>query len=306
MSFPNNATLCILGCGNLGKAILRSVIGTSGSNSENLPFTEFIACVRSEKSQKALSSEAAQYQQQLTILRGENIRAVRQSDVIILGADPADIETVLREDGLSDALSNKLIISVVAGWTRQKLEATIFGTETTTENQAGRGWVVRTLPNIAATVSQGLTAIEVDPSGPSLPDHHMQLTTSIFERVGRVVHIPPRLMNATTAVGGSTPAFFAVVVDALVDAAVAVGVPRDMAQTMIYQSMKGTASLLQSGIHPGVLKDQGTSPEGCTIGGLMVMEEGAVRGHVGRALREAVTLARLMETKTHVNDTRNI
>ena len=111
-------------------------------------------------------------------------------------------------------------------------------------------------------------------------------------------------MDATTAVGGSTPAFWAVICDAFIDAAVAVGVPRDQAKTMIYQSMKGTAEILQSGVGPGQLKEEGTSPEGCTIGGLMVMEEAGVRGHLGKALREAVTIARLMGKVEHVNDTR--
>jgi pyrroline-5-carboxylate reductase len=69
-----------------------------------------------------------------------------------------------------------------------------------------------------------------------------------------------------------------VIVDAMIDAAVAVGMPRDMAHVMIFQAMQGTASLLQSGVHPALLKDQGTSPEGCTIGGLMMMEEAGVRG----------------------------
>lgn len=217
--------------------------------------------------------------------------------------DPADIENVLAQPGIREALENKLLISIAAGWTRQKLEKTIYGGETTVENAGSRAWVVRTLPNIAAQVSQSLTAIEV--SEPTLPDEYLQVTTGIFERIGRTVQIPPHLMNATTAVGGSTPAFFAVICDAMIDAAVAVGVPRDLAHTMIFQSMQGTATMLQSGIHPALLKDQGTSPEGCTIGGLMVMEEAGVRGHIGRALREAVTLARLMETSSHVNDTRH-
>lgn len=73
---------------------------------------------------------------------------------------------------------------------------------------------------------------------------------------------------------------------------------------MIYQSMMSTAAQLQSGVHPRVLKDHGTSPEGCTIGGPIVMEEGAVRGHMGRALREAVTIARRMDGDAHVSDTR--
>lgn len=289
-----------LGIGNLGSAILNSLITTSESDPL---FSRFIACVRSEASEKKLAGKYPQHRNRLSISRGNNTQAVRDSDVIILGVDPADIESVLKQPGLPEALEGKLLISIAAGWTRQKLEETIYGSETTNANQAGRAWVIRTLPNIAAQVSQSLTAIEV--SEPSPPESYLKITTEIFERIGRAVQIEPRLMNATTAVGGSTPAFFAVICDALIDAAVAVGVPRNLAHTMIFQSMQGTATMLQSGMHPAVLRDQGTSPEGCTIGGLMVMEEAGVRGHIGRALREAVTLARLMETTEHVNDTRH-
>lgn len=74
---------------------------------------------------------------------------------------------------------------------------------------------------------------------------------------------------------------------------------------MIFQSLQGTVPMFQAGMHPAMLRYQGTYPEGCTIGGLMVVEEAGVRGHVGRALREAVTLARLTETTPHVNDRRH-
>ncbi|KAJ6008649.1 hypothetical protein N7522_003665 [Penicillium canescens] len=303
MANIQNGTLCILGCGNLGIAILNGLISVPAEKSSELPFTRYIACVRSESSEKRLTERFAQSMNKISISRGDNIQAVQSADVIILGVDPADIQTVLTQPGLREALTDKLLISIAAGWTRQKLEAIIYGSATTADNTAGRAWVVRTLPNIAAQVSQSLTAIES--SEPALPERYLQITTSIFEQIGKAVHIDPRLMNATTAVGGSTPAFFAVICDAMIDAAVAVGVPRDLAHTMIFQSMQGTATMLQSGTHPAMLKDQGTSPEGCTIGGLMVMEEAGVRGHVGRALREAVTLARLMETTDHVNDTRH-
>ncbi|CAM1509726.1 Fc.00g000610.m01.CDS01 [Cosmosporella sp. VM-42] len=302
MAELQDATLCVLGSGNLGTPILRNLLDSKPDGQDSLPFSRFIACVRSDKSQQRLQQQFSQSLNKPAIYKGENVKAMQESDVIILAAHPADIETVLTEPGIREALGNKLLISVAAGWTRQKLESTIYGSETTKTNTEGRAWVVRTLPNIAAQVSQSLTAIEI--SEPAVPETYLSLTNSIFEKIGEVVQIHPRLMNATTAVGGSTPAFFAVICDALIDASVAVGVPRDAAQTMIYQSMRGTAALLQSGIHPGMLKDQGTSPEGCTIGGLMVMEEGAVRGHVGRALREAVTVARLMGTVEHVNDTR--
>lgn len=286
--------------GNLGSAILNSLLTTS--ESEPL-FNRFIACVRSEASEKKLAAKYSQHEDRLSISRGNIVQAVRNSDVIILGVDPADVENALKQPGLPEVLESKLLISIAAGWTRQKLEETIYGSETTPTNQSGRARVIRTLPNIAAQVSQSLTAIEV--SEPSPPEADLKITTAIFERIGRAVQIEPRLMNATTAVGGSTPAFFAVICDALIDAAVAVGVPRNLAHTMIFQSMQGTATMLQSGMHPAVLRDQGTCPEGCTIGGLMVMEEAGVRGHIGRALREAVTLARLMETTEHVNDTRH-
>ncbi|KAJ5180050.1 hypothetical protein N7492_003260 [Penicillium capsulatum] len=300
MADIKTTTLCLLGCGNLGTAILGSLMNSPQDGSL---FSKFIACVRSPGSEAKLTERFSQHLDRLEIRRGGNVNAVRASDVIILGVDPTDIESTLTQHGLREALAEKLVISIAAGWTRQKLEQTIYGSETTTNNKSDRAWVIRTLPNIAAQVSQSLTAIEV--SEPSPPVQYVHITTAIFEKIGKAVQIDPRLMNATTAVGGSTPAFFAVICDALIDAAVAVGVPRDMAHTMIFQSMQGTATMLQGGMHPAVLRDQGTSPEGCTIGGLMVMEEAGVRGHVGRALREAVTLARLMETTEHVNDTRH-
>ncbi|KAJ5772420.1 hypothetical protein N7520_002949 [Penicillium odoratum] len=293
-------TLCLLGCGNLGAAILDSLLNTSGKKPL---FSKFNCCIRSQLSEDKLKARFSSHLSQLNIWRDRNVEAVLASDVIILGVDPSDIEKVLTEPGIREALSSKLLISIAAGWARQTLEETIYGSKTTKSNVTGRAWVIRTLPNIAAQVSQSLTAIEM--SEPVPPSHYLQITKAMFDQIGRVVQIPPHLMNATTAVGGSTPAFFAVICDAMIDAAVAVGVPRELAHIMISQSMLGTATMLQSGIHPALLKDQGTSPEGCTIGGLMVMEEAGVRGHIGRAVREAVTLARLMETKSHVNDTRH-
>lgn len=277
------------------------VTGEPVKNDE-LRITRFIACTRSKESEQKLKDKFSDHSDKFSVVRGDNIKAVKDSDIVVLGVDPSVVDAVLKEKGLSDALKGKLLISVAAGWTRQKLESTLYGSQTTAENADGRAWVVRTLPNVAASVGQSLTAIEI--SEPNPPTQHLDITEAIFQQIGKTVQIEPRLMDATTAVGGSTPAFFAVIVDAMIDAAVAIGVPRDIAHTMIFQSMQGTASLLQSGIHPAILKDQGTSPEGCTIGGIMVMEEAGVRGHIGKALREAVTIARQMGSNPHVNDTR--
>ncbi|KAL4880770.1 pyrroline-5-carboxylate reductase dimerization-domain-containing protein [Aspergillus karnatakaensis] len=297
----SNHNLCILGCGNLGTAILQSLL-TSASPL----FTNYIACVQTSSSVERLTNQFPDQTSNNTLTISSptnNNQSIASASVVILALDPSAIATNLSKPGLREALAAKLLISVAAGWTRQKLEETIYGDATTPENQGERAFIIRTLPNIAALVSESLTAIEID-SERDIPSQHLDLTNAIFDTVGKTLQIPPSLIDATTAVAGSTPAMFAVIVDAMVDAAVAVGVPRAMAQSMVFQAMRGTAGMLQSGVHPGLLKDQGTSPEGCTIGGLMVMEERGVRGGVGRAVREAVTLARRMDGVGHVNDTR--
>ncbi|KAI1206252.1 pyrroline-5-carboxylate reductase [Annulohypoxylon truncatum] len=289
--------------GNLGTAILDSLIGSTDEKASPLPVKRIIACVRSERSAGRLSARLSSSHIPLEISSGNNAQAIEQSDVVLLGVDPADVHETLEESGLAAALAGKLLISIVAGWTRDQIETLLAEASAQSSDDYSKTWVIRTLPNIAATVSQSITAIEKP--DPKLPPEHLEFTDALFNRIGKTVHLAPSQMDAFTAVGGSTPAFFAVIVDALIDASVAVGMPRQEATATIVQSMLGTATLLQSGVHPGVLRDQGTSPEGCTIGGLMVLEELGVRGHLGRGLREAVTIARLMGKDPHVNDTRH-
>ncbi|KAH7028777.1 FAD-linked oxidoreductase-like protein [Microdochium trichocladiopsis] len=288
--------------------LMRRAVENRDAASGRLPFKTYIACVRSEAGEQRVRTELLTTDpgdKTLCVHRGDNAAAVRLSQVVILAVDPADVESVLSRPGMADALTGKLLISVAAGWTREQLEHTLSSKSNSASNKDGvnKVWIVRTLPNIAALVSESITAIE-EPA-PDLPPEHLELTEAIFSRIGETSLVPARLMDAVTAVGGSTPAFFSVICDAMIDAAVAVGLPREMARVMVVQSMKGSAEIMQSGgLTPAQLRDQGTSPEGCTIGGLMVLEEAGVRGHVGRALREAVTVARLMGKVAHVNDTR--
>lgn len=289
--------------GNLGTSILKSIIKVPSDSPAR--FDRLAACVRSESSVQRLEALSGEFKKycDFQIFSGPNAGVVNGADVVILGVDPSQVEATLREKGMSRALIGKLLISVVAGWSRERLESIISAE--LTEEGAEKIFVLRTLPNVAAQVSQSLTAIE-DPAE-NFPQEYMEVANAIFSHIGKPVHISPRLMAATTAVGGSTPAFWAIICDAFIDAAVAVGLPRPVAQAQIYQSMRGAAEMLQSGIQPGELRDMGTSAEGCTIGGIMVLEEMGVRGALGKALRESVTIARAMEKdkgKQHVNDTR--
>lgn len=202
------------------------------------------------------------------------------------------VRDVFSLPGFTDALAGKLLISIVAGWTRQQLETALYGSETAVENAQTRAWVLRAMPNVAALVKESVTGIEV--SEPSPPAHCLEVASSMFSKIGTVVHLPPHLLDAATAVCGSTPAFFAIICEALIDGAVAMEMPRLQAHGMIYQATKGTAAILQGGEHPAVLKEKCTSPGGCTVGAIMGLEQAGVRGIVARALRESTTIAGLL------------
>ncbi|KAF5257362.1 hypothetical protein FOXYS1_12131, partial [Fusarium oxysporum] len=137
MAGLSNATLTILGTGNITKPIVKNLLPAIKDGKTDLPFTKIIACVRSEGSESKLNDQFSEYSSILTVSRGDNVKAVQNGDVIVLGVDPADIADVLAQDGIRDALSGKLLISVAAGWTKEKLESTLYGSETTKENASG-------------------------------------------------------------------------------------------------------------------------------------------------------------------------
>ncbi|KAM3523382.1 hypothetical protein NHJ13051_005143 [Beauveria bassiana] len=279
--------------GNLGRAILTNLVTWNES-----PFSKISAVVRTEASKRKLNEAFGK--QVSVLLANEGVAAVRESDVVMLGVDAADVGAVLQKPGFRKALGEKLLISLAAGWPSTRIEDVLYGK---TASGQGHAHILRALPNIAASVGQPFTAL-AGPAECSMPEQHIALAERIFARVGQTARVPPSLMEATTAVAGSTPAMFAVLCDALIDASVAVGMPRQMAEAMVVQSMRGSAELLQSGgMSCATLRDAGTSPEGCTMAAIMVMEERGVRGAVGRALREAVTAARRMDSVQHVNDT---
>lgn len=129
-------------------------------------------------------------------------------------------------------------------------------------------------------------------STPPLPPQTSELITWLFTRIGRVVYLPPSAMDASTALCGSGPAFAAVFLESLAAGGIAMGIPREEAYTMAAQTMRGTTGLvLQRNQHPALLRDSVSTPGGCTVGGLAILEEGGVRGTVAKAVREASAIA---------------
>lgn len=303
----SHLTVTVLGCGTMGVAVLSGVISSlqSGTTApmdnppERLP-SRFIACVNRpesiERVKKALGDPP-----NLEVTRGDNAAAIARSDVVILACKPYMVHKVLGEEGIAEALKGKLLVSVLAGVTGRQIEGILYGEDLPAPEE--RCTVIRSMFNTAAVIRQSLTVIET--SDPPLRPEDASLVTWIFRQIGEVVFLPPSNMDASTSLCGSGPAFFLLMLEAAADGGVAMGLPRAEAQKMAAQSMAGAAGLVLNGDHPGVLKDKVCTPGGCTIGGLMVLEEAGVRGSVARAVREATVVAsQLGQGAKNVNGTR--
>lgn len=305
----NECTLTVLGCGTLGIAILSGILsslseqtsahstnGTATPSEELPPRTpsRFIACVTRPTSATRVNTELSHLTSALTVLQNANLEGVREADVVLLSCKPYNLSAVLQEEGMREALAGKLLISILAGVPVGQIEDTIYGEGSNKTLPAdptvdGRCRVVRVMPNTASLVRESMTVIAT--SNPSLPQSLDALVSWMFTRIGRVVHLPPASMDASTALCGSGPAFFALVLEAMADGAVAMGLPRAEAQLMAAQTMRGTAGLVLNGEHPAMVREKVSTPGGCTIGGLLVLEEGSLRGTVARSVREATVVA---------------
>ncbi|ETI28095.1 pyrroline-5-carboxylate reductase [Cladophialophora carrionii CBS 160.54] len=323
----NGMTLTILGCGTLGIAILSGILSSlSESTVSHAPSpaypdsgtatptteapstpqrtpTNFIACVRRPESAKRIKLAVQAYRPAVTVLQNENVKGTQNADVVILGCKPYMVGELLREDGIKEALAGKLLISICAGVPVEQIGRVLYG-ESYPENIPSKACrIVRVMPNTAAIVRESMTVI-ANPT-PSLPAELSSIVEWIFTRIGRVVHLPPSMMDVSTALCGSGPAFLALMLESLADGAVAMGLPRAEAQLMAAQTMRGTAGMVLHGEHPALVREKVSTPGGCTIGGLLVLEEGRVRGTVARSVREAtVVAAQLGKGVSGVNGTR--
>lgn len=269
--------------------LLQSQSGTSTPAEETpsrLP-SRFIACVRRPESAKKVKQALIAHLKAVKIVQNDNVNACTEGDVILLGCKPYMVNDILAVEGMKEALKGKLLISICAGVPVEQIQKAIYG-----EAEPGKEYdcrVVRAMPNTASAIKESMTVIAT--SVPALPADTASLVTWIFKRIGDVVHLPASTMDASTALCGSGPAFFALMLEATIDGAVAMGLPRAEAQRMAAQTMRGAAGLVLAGEHPALLRDKVSTPGGCTIGGLLVLEEGRVRGTVARAVREATVVA---------------
>ena len=196
----------------------------------------------------------------------ENKQAASTAEVLLLAIKPQILDSIAAD--FSDQVSdNTLVLSILAGVTLGRIES-IFPQQP----------VVRVMPNTPATVGAAMSAIA---AGSKAKPEHISQAKTIFAAVGEVVEVRESLMDAVTGVSGSGPAYVAIMIEALADGGVAVGLPRTLANQLALQTVFGTAQLLQqSTLHPAQLKDQVTSPGGTTIAGVAQLERSAFRAAV--------------------------
>lgn len=192
---------------------------------------------------------------------------------LVVCVKPGDAQSALAP--LQHALVGKLVISIMAGITISRLQ----------EMAGPMARLVRVMPNTPALIRQGATAYA---AGETATEADAQLVEKIFRSVGTVARVPEKLIDSVTGLSGSGPAYVYLIIEALADAGVLVGLPRDLSLQLAAQTVAGSAAMvLQTGQHPAQLKDAVTSPGGTTIAGLEALEKSGLRAALLSAVRTA-------------------
>jgi pyrroline-5-carboxylate reductase len=204
--------------------------------------------------------------------------AVSEAAIILVCVKPAQIAVVAAT--LQDAAlrHDTLLVSILAGVSTERLEGLL---------KLPNVWL-RAMPNTPCVVREGMTVVC---GGRGSTPAHLETAGRIFSSVGRCAVVEEHYCNAITALSGSGPAYMYLVLEALADAGVRVGLPRDLALQLVAQTMLGSARMvLETHRHPAALRDDVTTPAGCTIGGLLMLEDGKIRSVLARAVEEATRI----------------
>jgi pyrroline-5-carboxylate reductase len=261
-------TLGIVGAGVMGQTLMRGLLASHLIPSDRLWAGDKNAATAESAARELGVPVDAAFQQR-----------VPTADLILICVKPADAPVVLGTLRNAGLRRETLLISILAGVATDRIES-LLGTENP---------VVRAMPNTPAVVGEGMTVVcRGRNAGPT----DLERARRIFEAVGKCVPVDEVHFNAITALSGSGPAYQFLIMEALADAGVRVGLPRQLALTLVAQTVLGAARMvLATGRHPAALRDDVTTPAGCTIGGLLMLEDGKLRSVLARAVEEATKIA---------------
>lgn len=255
--------IALLGAGNMSEALVSGMLKAKVAEPGCLLATDILPQRRSL------------FEDRFGIHVGqENREAAAWADVVILSVEPQVLDRVCHE--IRPALRDgHLIISVAAGYPLSRLERML----------GGFSQLVRTMPNIPSIILEGVTALS---PGPQTRVEGVRKAHSIFEAIGKVVEVEERLLDAVTGLSGSGPAYIYLVIEALADGGVKMGLGRQIAQTLAAQTVLGAARMvLETGDHPAQLKDRVASPGGTTITGIHALEKAGFRAALMGAVEAA-------------------
>jgi len=260
--------VALLGTGKMGGILLQGFLSAGLLEPEQIAAT-----VAHEERAKEIS-------EQLGVAVGtNNLEAARGANVVLLGVKPYQIADVVRE--IQPALEpGALLISFAASVKTRAIEDAAGGTVA----------VVRAMPNTPSAVGAGMTALC---RGRFVSEEQLDIAQKIFATVGRTVVVDEKHMDAVTGLSGSGPAFLYIIIEALAEAGVNVGLPRDIATLLAAQTTFGSAKMvLETGAHPALLKDEVTTPGGCTVDGILELEAGGLRITLLKAVKRAAERAK--------------
>ena len=265
--------IAVLGAGKLGEILIKGLLEAGVINIANVRIT-------------------AGHQQRLDEMRERfnvagslsNKIAAAAADIIILAVKPQTVPIVLSEIG-DDLTPSQILISVAASVSAAFIE----------KHLAAAVPVIRAMPNTPCLLKKGMTGIA---AGKNASREHLELAKFIFDAVGRTIVADEKHMDAITGLSASGPAFIYIVIESLAEGGVKVGLPRDVATELAAQTVIGAGSMvLETSEHPAKLKDMVTTPAGCTIDGILELEEGGLRVTLIKAVVKATQRAKeLLET----------
>lgn len=262
--------LGFIGCGNMAKAMIGGIIKSGACPREDI--------IGSDALEPACRAAAETLGISVT---AHNCEVAAQADVLVLAVKPQFYEDVIEE--LCGSLrQSQLVITIAPGKTLAWLA----------ERLGGEMAVIRTMPNTPAMVGEGITALCPNSR---VSDEQLALAQKLLSSFGRAEVVPERLIDAVVAVSGSSPAYVFMLIEAMGDAAVAEGMPRAQAYTFAAQAVMGSAKMvLETGKHPGELKDMVCSPAGTTIEAVQTLEKTGFRSSVMAAMRVCAEKSRSM------------
>ncbi len=261
--------LSVIGLGKIGTTLVKGMIEANILSNKDIIAADIK--VRDDEENKEYAGIKTS---------SDNVKAVREADVILLAVKPQLIDKVLK--GIKRSVEGKLIISVAAGISTNHLE----------KNLPPSCRVVRVMPNTPALVKSAISAIT---AGSKAGNKDLELVKTLFAGVGEVIVVEEEKMDAITGLSGSGPAYVYLIAEALADGGVLAGLPRDLSLKLAAQTLMGSAKMiLETGKHPGELKDMVTSPAGTSIRAIEVLESHGLRGILIDAVKEATNRSREM------------